>query len=102
LDGRRRWLRDHSRSRLFCGEGRLTDDLLLQFLTEQSFDDKAVKAIGEAYDLAREMLHDRGQPRAVREVIAKRIIKIALTGERNPAALARRALETLGFDTARP
>ena len=74
---------------------------LLQFLKERNFDDKTLKAMGDAYDRAREMLHDRGQPQAVREIIAKRIIKIALTGERNPDELARRALEALGFDTAR-
>ena len=88
-----------SRSGLSMG-GTLSDELL-QFLKERNFDDIALKAMGDAYDRACEMLRDRGQPEAVREVIANRIMQMALTGERDPDVLARRALEALGFDTAR-
>ena len=72
-----------------------------QFLKEQSFDDEATRVMGQAYDQARRMLHHSGQLNVVLELIAKRIIEIALTGERNPDQLARGALEALGFDTAR-
>jgi hypothetical protein len=43
------------------------------------------------------MLHDKGQPDVVQEVIARRIIDFASTGEREPGELARRALRALGL-----
>jgi hypothetical protein len=48
------------------------------------------------------MLHDRGQPQVVQEIIAKRIIDIAMTGERDPDELARRALQALGLTPEQP
>ena len=71
---------------------------ILPFFKDRSFDEDATRAMGEAYDKARRILHDRGQPDLVLEVIAKRIIDVATTGERNPDELARRALQALGFD----
>jgi len=67
------------------------------FLKDRSFDKEATRVMGEAYDQARKMLHDRGQPDVVQEIIAKRIIDIAATGERDPDELARRALDALGL-----
>ena len=72
-----------------------------RFQKEQFFDDEATRVMGEAYDKARRMLHDSGQPDVVLEVIAKRIIERALTGERSPDELARQALKALGLDTTR-
>jgi hypothetical protein len=69
---------------------------IVPFLRGRSFDDEATRVLGEAYDKARAMLHDSGQPLVVQEVIAKRIIDIATTGERDPDELARRALYELG------
>ena len=54
--------------------------------------------MGMAYDKARRLLHDRGQPEVVQEVIARRIIEVAMTGERNPDILAQRALLTFGIE----
>jgi hypothetical protein len=73
---------------------------LTPFLLGQSFDPEAIEIMGTAYDKAKRRLHDTGQPALVQEVIAKRIIDIAATGERNPDQLARRALEALGVERA--
>jgi len=48
--------------------------------------------MGVAFDAACEELHDWGKPQIVYEVIAKRIIDAAKTGERNPAEPVRAAL----------
>ena len=42
-------------------------------------------------------LHDTGQPENVQEVIAKRIIDIAETGERDPDKMCERVLLTFGL-----
>ena len=70
---------------------------ILTFLKENEFDVEATRLIGDAYDAACAMLHDKGQPGVVQEIIAKRIIAMATTGEREPKELARRALKTLGL-----
>jgi hypothetical protein len=70
---------------------------IVPFLKDRAFDAQATRAMGEAYDKAREMLHDKGQPHVVQEIIAKRIIDLAATGERDPDELARRALQALGL-----
>jgi hypothetical protein len=51
--------------------------------------------MGDAYDLARKMLHDKGQPHIVLEVIAQNIITdFTMTGDRDPG----RALRTFGIE----
>ena len=75
---------------------------ILQFARDRSFDANATRVLGEAYDKACQMLRDRRQPPFGDEMIARRIMQVASTGERNPDELARRALETLGFKAARP
>jgi hypothetical protein len=70
---------------------------IVPFLKDRAFDAEATRVMGEAYDKARKMLHDKGQPHVVQEIIAKRIIDIAMTGERDPDELARRALQALGL-----
>lgn len=67
------------------------------FLKDRSFDADAARVMGEAYDKARRMLHDTGQPHLVQEIIAKKIIDIATTGVRDPDELARQALLSLGL-----
>ena len=47
---------------------------------------------------ARKMLHDKGQPHVVLEVIAQNIITdFTMTGDRDPGRLAQRALRTFGI-----
>jgi hypothetical protein len=70
---------------------------IVPFLKDRAFDADATRAMGEAYDRARKMLHDRGQPLVVQEIIAKRIIDIAASGERDADELARKALQALGI-----
>ena len=54
--------------------------------------------MGEAFDKARKLLHDRGQPAMVQEIIAKRIIDIARTGERDPEKMCKQALAAFGIE----
>ena len=61
------------------------------------FDDDATKAMGEAFDAACRELHDKGQPQIVYEVIAKRIIDKAKSGERDVAQLRDAGLAALGL-----
>jgi hypothetical protein len=62
------------------------------------FDDEATRIMGEAFDAACKDLHDTGQPIIVQEVMAKRIIKAAMKGERDPARLRPAGLAALGYD----
>jgi hypothetical protein len=54
--------------------------------------------MGEAFDSACQQLHDRGQPEIVYEVIAKRIIDAAKSGERDPIQLRKIGLAAFGLD----
>ena len=56
------------------------------------FDDRATKAMGDAFDAACKDLHDSGQPSVVYGVIATRIIEAARSGERDPEKLKEVAL----------
>ncbi len=71
---------------------------IIPFLKDGSFDPDTTRAMGEAFDKARKLLHDRGQPVMVQEVIAKRIIEIARTGERNPDKMCTQALAAFGIE----
>ena len=69
------------------------------FLEDRSYDPDAICVMGDAYDLARKMLHDKGQPHIVLEVIAQNIITdFTMTGDRDPGRLAQRALRTFGIE----
>jgi hypothetical protein len=71
---------------------------IIPFLKDGSFDPDTTRAMGEAFDRARKQLHDRGQPDVVQEIIARRIIDIARTGERDPDTMCKRALAAFGID----
>ena len=72
---------------------------VLQFIRNKSdFDDEATRLIGEAFDAVCKDLDDTGQPALVREIIAKRIIRAAAKGERDPARLRAAGLAALGYD----
>ena len=71
---------------------------ILPFVRDKSdFDDEATRLMGEAFDAACKGLRDAGQPSVVQEV-AKRIIKAAMKGERDPARLRAAGLAALGYD----
>jgi hypothetical protein len=59
------------------------------------FDDRITRIMGEAFDGAREELHDTGQPSIVYEVIAKRIIDAVRGGERDVMRLRNVGLAAL-------
>jgi peptide methionine sulfoxide reductase MsrB len=48
------------------------------------FDDQATKVMGEAFEAARKDLDEAGQSSAVYEAIAKCIIEMVKSGERDP------------------
>jgi hypothetical protein len=60
------------------------------------FDDQATKVMGEAFEAARRGLDEAGQCGAVYEAVAKCIIEIAKSGERDPNQLRDRALTAVG------
>jgi hypothetical protein len=72
----------------------------LPFFQDAAFDSETTRIMGEAFDRACASLHDIGQPDLVKEVIARRIIEGAQTGERDPIRLSARALVALGVVNA--
>jgi hypothetical protein len=72
---------------------------ILPFVSNKfDFDDEATRLMGEAFDAGCKGLGDTGQPALVREIIARRIIKAATKGERDPARLRAAGLAALGYD----
>ena len=71
---------------------------LLPIFLHAGFDSEVTAAMGEAFNLACESLHDGGQPEIVRDTIARQIIKVAGTGERDPKRLCASALEAFGIE----
>jgi hypothetical protein len=63
------------------------------FINGMSFDDETRRVIGVAFEMACVALHlsDRGD--GANEIIAKRIIEFAKTGERNPDLLCEGVLK---------
>ena len=62
------------------------------------FDDRITQVIGEAFENACIQLRDTGQPTIVYEVIAKRIIDAARSGERDLVRLRNAGLTALGLE----
>ena len=75
----------------------MTDTATPFILDELSFDPEIKSIMGQAFVSACKALHDNGQPELVNTVLAKRIIAIAKTGERDPDRLCDRALEEFGL-----
>jgi hypothetical protein len=66
---------------------------ILPFIrTKTDFDDQATRIMGAAFDAAWAELRATGQTTIAREVVAKRIIALAMKGERDPARLRAAAL----------
>ena len=62
------------------------------------FDDKAVRAMGAAFDQACRSLRHFAHFDRVRELVAKRIIEAAKNGERDPIRLQWQAVVGFSFD----
>jgi hypothetical protein len=66
---------------------------IVPFLNNQVFDAELTQAMGKAFDAAWIKLDGGRRPsELVKEVLAKRIIDLALTGERDPQQLCAKAL----------
>ena len=71
---------------------------ILQFKRPQNaFDPEATAALAAAYEKAAGQLRGDGYADFVRNVIAKRIIAIAMKGELDPDRLCTSALASIGF-----
>ena len=64
---------------------------------DYAFDSEVTALVVAAYDPAIFGFHDKGQSAAVREIIAKRNIKLAAAGERDPDKLCDAALASFGI-----
>ena len=62
------------------------------------FDDKAVRAMGAAFDQACRSLRHFPHSDRVRELVAKRIIEVARNGERDPIRLHWQAVMGFSLD----
>jgi hypothetical protein len=68
---------------------------ILPFVPRVVFDDRATRAMGDAFDAAWEEIRCAGHPPPVREAMAKRIIDAARAGERDVGRLREAALSAL-------
>jgi hypothetical protein len=92
---RRRWLRDYSRSRLFA----LTEErpmAIYRLIASGSFGPDEIGIMTAAYESALTDLRmvDRNDP--LTELIAKTIVNVTATGERDPEKIKRRAINAFG------
>ena len=65
-------------------------------------DDQATQAMGEAFEAACKVLDEAEQSSVVYEAVAKSIIEIAKSGERDPSHLRDRALTACGHKRLMP
>ena len=66
---------------------------------DQSFNPDDIAAMSAAYDETAAKIRAQKQPAIVLEVIADRIISLYSEGERDPARITNRVLESLGILT---
>jgi len=69
---------------------------IIDIFRSTAFDPETVKALCDAYDKARKLLHDAGEPEIVNAVIAERMVALAKRGERRSDRLAAGALAAVG------
>ena len=69
---------------------------IVRFLEGSSFDPESLRVIVTAYEEARQALGlvDRNDP--LTETVARKIIEVAETGERDPTVIRQRAIDNLG------
>jgi hypothetical protein len=71
--------------------------LIDEFIANTTYDPETIGAMSRAYESVLKQLRDRGQPKIVREIIAKRIIELAAIGEREPNRLCETVLSEFGL-----
>jgi hypothetical protein len=67
-----------------------------------AFDPEVTRAMGEAFDQAYRSLLDGGQSDVGKDTVARRIVEVAQTGERDTERLRDRALFGLGISRMMP
>jgi hypothetical protein len=72
-------------------------ETVIPFFRDKAFEPQATQIMGAAYDKACETLHGVAQAELVKEIIAKRIVQVAQSGERDPERLCARGLLALGI-----
>lgn len=70
---------------------------IYRLLERSSFGPRDVERMIAAYEDALRVLHLVNRTDPVTEIVAKKIIEVARTGERDPAAIRARAIEELGI-----
>ena len=63
---------------------------------DASFDAETTQAMGKAFERACETLRNCGETVKLQEIIAKRIIEVAKSGERDPILIYEKALKAMG------
>ena len=79
----------------------LPEDNIAATLPKGVFDYATIRTIGDAFDAACKQLHKAGQPAQVYEIMAKRIVEAARSGEHSVTGLRDAALAGLyrGMET---
>jgi hypothetical protein len=75
---------------------------IVPFISNAIFEPEDIKAMSDAYDRALEKIRDFGHPnKIVKEIVAKRIIKLAKAGERDLHRLCDSAMAACRFNPDR-
>ena len=72
---------------------------ILQLLKGSAFDPEQIKVMTEAYGTLKS-LHLKAGTDPINEIIAKKIVNIAQTNERDPKRISARTINELGQDLA--
>jgi hypothetical protein len=70
---------------------------ILPYLPRAAFDENATRLLAAAFEAVCKEMHDTGQSKLVHEIIAKRMIAAASSGERDLIRLRDAGLAALGL-----
>jgi hypothetical protein len=73
---------------------------IFQLLKNSAFDPEQIKVMTEAYEATLKSLHLKAGNDPINEKIAKKIVNIAQTNERDPERISARKINELGQDLA--
>ena len=68
---------------------------IYQFLKDSEFGPEEIKVIAAAYERACEHLELKAKPEHMRQLVAKRVLALAQTGERDPQWISKRVVRDL-------
>ena len=69
---------------------------ILQLLKGSAFDPEHIKVMTEAYEATLKSLHLKAGTDPINEIIAKKVVNIARTNERDPKRISARTINELG------